>query len=215
MATTGGTVKKTEIADFSNVRASGLIAIKLKGSEQLSWVEPTTGNDDLILVTEKGQSVLFHEKDVRPMGRASQGVRGIRLKDKDTVVQLLKIPDDQDGAIFVLGSHGYGKKTNKKEFSAQKRGGSGVRISKVTTKTGNLVGAAFISKGDMESDIMVTSSQGQIIRLPVKSIPSIGRATQGVIIMRLDKGDSVSSFAVYLHEESEVTTKQQEPALVK
>ncbi len=212
MATTGGTVKKTEIADFTNVRASGLIAIKLKENEQLSWVEPTTGNDHLILVTEKGQSVLFHEKDVRPMGRASQGVRGIRLKDKDTVVKLLKIPE-AEGSILVLSNHGYGKRTNKKEFSAQKRGGSGVRISKVTTKTGNLVGAAFISKDDLGSDIMVTSGHGQIIRLPIKSIPTIGRATQGVIVMRLDKGDSVCSFALY-NEKTEESAETKSPTLV-
>jgi DNA gyrase subunit A len=197
MATTGGTVKKTPIEDFANVRASGLIAIKLKENEQLAWVEPTTGKDHLMLVTAQGQSVMFAESDVRPMGRASQGVRGIKLKGDDRVVQLLKIPE-AEGSIFVLAKNGYGKMSKKKEFAAQKRGGSGVRIAKVTQKTGKLVGARFMYiPEDSGADIMVTSTQGQIIRLPVKSIPTIGRSTQGVIMMRLDKEDYVVSFALY------------------
>lgn len=197
MATTGGTVKKTPIEDFTNVRSSGLIAIKLKENEQLSWVEPTSGKNHMMLVTAQGQSVLFLESDVRPMGRASQGVRGIKLKGEDKVVQLLRVPE-AEGAILVLSRNGYGKMTKQKEFSAQKRGGSGVRISKVTTKTGKLVGAHYLPLPiDQANDIMVTSTQGQMIRLPVKSIPTIGRSTQGVIVMRLDTNDHVASFTLY------------------
>ncbi|MBI4835700.1 MAG: DNA gyrase subunit A [Candidatus Abawacabacteria bacterium] len=197
MATTGGTIKKTAISDFTNVRASGLIAIKLKENEQLSWVEPTTGKDHLMLITAQGQSVMFNESDARPMGRASQGVRGIKLKGNDKVVQLLKVPETE-GSILVLMKNGYGKMTKKKEFSAQKRGGSGVRIAKVTTKTGVIVGGRFLYMPEENAaDIMVTSTQGQIIRLPVKSIPTIGRSTQGVIVMRLDSNDHVVSFTLY------------------
>ncbi len=210
MATTGGTIKKTAIADFANVRASGLIAIKLKEDEQLSWVRPTSGKDHMMLITRKGQSVLFHESDVRPMGRASQGVRGIRVKKDDGVVQLIKVPE-ADGNIMVLSEHGYGKMSKKKEFAAQKRGGSGVRIAKVTTKTGPLVGAYFLTADDMHSDVMVTSSQGQIIRLPVQGIPVIGRSTQGVIVMRLDSGDNVASFTIFVAD----TTEASEEAVVE
>lgn len=211
MATTGGTVKKTAIEDFDNVRASGLIAIKLKDTEQLSWVEPSSGKDQMMLVTAQGQSVLFNETDVRPMGRASQGVRGIKLKGEDKVVQLIKVPEG-DGSIFVLMRNGYGKMTKKKEFTPQKRGGSGIRIAKATTKTGKLVGARFVNTpDDISADIMVTSAQGQIIRLPVKSIPNIGRSTQGVIMMRLDEKDYVVSFTLY-HEESTADVEETEAA---
>jgi len=210
MMTKDGIIKKTAMEDLSNVRRSGLIAMKLDKDDQLRWVKASSGQDEIILVTAKGQSVRFKEKDARAMGRAASGVWGIRLKKGDEVVGMdiirvskLKVPTDakalagKQGAkqgrleLLVVMENGYGKKTDLKQFKVQKRGGSGIKAAQVTPKTGAIV-MAEILVGD-EEDIIAISQKGQVIRTSLGSISSLGRATQGVRIMKLDAGDKVAS----------------------
>ena len=197
MATKNGLIKKVEKEEFANVRRSGLIAIGLKEDDHLEWVKPSTGNDDIIIVTSKGQSIRFKEKDVRAMGRTASGVRAMRLKKGDYVVGMdivdPKLVAKNSLELFIIADHGYGKKTNLKSYKVQRRGGSGIKTASVTSKTGELVGA-YVSNVDDERDLIVISTQGQVIRTPFKSVPSLGRATQGVRLMRFkDEKDSVAS----------------------
>lgn len=202
MCTEQGTVKKTKKEDFKNVRANGLIAIKLRDGDTLRWVRYTSGEDDIFVVTEQGQSIHFKEDNVRSMGRASTGVRGIKLKDKDIVVQMLTLNSDITDVIFV-SRKGYGKRTKVQAFKVQHRGGSGIIAFKVTPKTGRLVGARVLNGQELKTrDLIIISEHGQVMRTQVKNTPSLGRATQGVILMRLKK-DYVSSFATYQEEEIE------------
>ncbi len=196
MTTTNGTVKKTKISDFANVRRSGLIAITLEKGDTLGWVRPTTGTDQAIITTSDGQAIRFKETDARPMGRNAAGVHGIKLKEKDTVVGMDVIPQDQKGSqLLILTANGYGKRSEIRHYKIQKRGGSGIRTVKVTPKTGNLIGARVMRKGEEEdADIMSTSDKGTIIRVPLKSVPLLSRVTQGVRVMRPQAGDKVGSF---------------------
>jgi len=197
MMTKNGIIKKTTIEEFSNVRRSGLIAIKLDKDDQLRWVKTSSGQDEIILITAKGQSVRFKEKDVRSMGRAASGVWGIRLKKSDEVVgmdvikTLAKDSKPAKQELLVVMENGYGKKTELKQFKVQRRGGSGIKAAQVTPKTGLIVMAGILI-GD-EEDIIAISQQGQVIRTSLGSISSLGRATQGVRIMKLDTGDKVAS----------------------
>lgn len=197
MITKNGIMKKTSLEEFKNVRKSGLIAISLKKGDELRAVRKTTGEDELIITTRKGQSVRFSEKAIRPMGRSAAGLRGIRLKGNDAVVGADVIP--QKGAaekptyLFVLTENGYGKRTDVKEYRSQSRGGSGVKTVQVTPKTGSLVYAKVLN--GVEEDLIVISMKGQVIRTQISSIAKLSRATQGVRIMRLDAGDKVVSAA--------------------
>ena len=202
MTTKDGIIKKTPIEDFSNVRRSGLIAIKLGKDDFLRWVKPSSGNDEIILVTAKGQSVRFKEKDARPMGRAAGGVRGLRLKKGDTVVGMdvikasasARTSADKQGSkqeLLVVMENGYGKKTDLKQFKVQHRGGSGIKAAQVTPKTGPIVAAEILEDG--LEDVIAISQHGQVIRTSLGSISSLGRATQGVRIMKLEAGDKVAS----------------------
>ena len=192
MVTRSGVIKKAELKDFENVRRSGLIAIKLKDGDRLEWVKPSSGNDEIILITAIGQAIRFREKNVRPMGRAATGVRGIRLKGKDEVVGM----DVIDPALvaknlldlFVLMENGFGKRTNLKNYKIQGRGGSGVKTAKTTPKTGKIISAEVTSNKD-ERDLIIISKFGQVIRLPFKSVSTLGRATQGVRLMRFKEAD--------------------------
>lgn len=194
MATTNGTVKKTKIEDFENVRKSGLIAIKLKDGDSLEWVRASSGEGEVALVTAKAMAIRFNEKDLRPMGRVAGGVRGIKLKGEDQVVGMSVIgKDESDKLLMVVSQNGYGKRTALKEYKLQKRGGMGIRTAKVTEKTGDLVAAMIVEQNTSE-DLLVISNAGQVIRIGAKSISKLSRATQGVRIMRFKKaGDSVSS----------------------
>jgi DNA gyrase subunit A len=198
MATEKGTIKKTKIEDFANVRRSGLIAIGLEKGDALSWVNVTTGGDDVVMTTADGQSIRFKEADVRPMGRNAAGVRGIKLKDaKDAVVAMDIIDRDaKDMELLVLSQNGYGKRTLLKQFKVQKRGGSGMKAMKVTPKTGALVGALVTHEESMDNDLILTSTKGTIIRIPLKSVPLLGRVTQGVRVMKPQAGDGVAAFAI-------------------
>jgi DNA gyrase subunit A len=184
MATRSGVIKKVEINAFENVRRSGLIAIRLKSGDILEWVKPSTGKDDVILVSKLGQSVRFKESDVRDMGRAAAGVRGMRLKKDDTVVGMDVISAGSKGLLFTVSTLGYGKRTLLSQYKVQGRGGSGIKTSDVTTKTGPLVSAMVVTDTHEATDFIIISDKGQVIRLPVKSVSTLGRATQGVRLMR-------------------------------
>ena len=199
MVTTGGTIKKTDLSDFENVRSSGLIAIKLREGETLQWVKTSTGKDDIMLCTVNGMAIRFGEKDVRPMGRVASGVRGIKLKGSDEVVgmELLSKEEMEAGALLaVIMENGFGKRTDVEEYKGQGRGGMGVKTAAVTPKTGKIISAHLTRKKD-DRDLLCVSEGGQVIRLSAASVPSLGRATQGVRVMRFKKpGDKVSSVAM-------------------
>lgn len=192
MATKNGTVKKTKIEEYTNVRTSGLIAIKLDAGDELKWVKKTTGTNDIIISTAMAQAIRFRETDVRPMGRATRGVRAIRLRANDTVVGMDVL--DSDGDILVIMENGYGKITKTTQFARHNRGGVGIRAGVVNAKTGQAVDVRVLE--GRKGDLLIISRQGQVIRLRLSDIPVIGRSTQGVRIMRLRDGDMVASIAL-------------------
>ncbi len=197
MVTKNGIIKKTELKEFENVRRNGLIAINLKKGDSLCGVKKTTGSDDIILVTKKGQSILFSEQKIRAMGRTAAGVKGISLKRDDQMIGMEALSKDIQKAkvpahLLILAENGYGKMTSLKEYRKQGRGGSGVKTAKVTKKTGDLVKVGVIID---EEELIVISQQGQVIKTEIKSISKLGRVTQGVKIMRLDEGDRIASAA--------------------
>jgi len=198
MVTKKGVIKKTELTEFKDVRRSGLIAIKIKPEDNLEWIKPSGGTDDIMLVTAQGQSIRFSEKDVRPMGRAASGVTGMRLKGNSDSIVGMDVVDGKavdKGAfdLMVVMEHGFGKRTNLSEYKVQGRAGSGIKTAEVTAKTGPIVQALLINSKD-ERDVIVISEKGQTIRFTSKDIPSLSRATQGVRIMRFKaEKDSVSS----------------------
>jgi len=198
MVTNQGTIKKTELQDFENVRRSGLIAIKLKDGDALEWIRVTSGKDELSLATAGGMAIRFNEKDVRPMGRVASGVRGIKLKGGDLVVGMDVVSESEkkDNQLLVIMENGYGKRTALREYKVQARAGMGIRTAKITPKTGKIVSASVVGKDDTR-DLIVISEAGQVIRLSIKSVSTLGRATQGVRVMRFKKeGDKVSSVAI-------------------
>lgn len=189
MVTNRGTIKKTLMEDFGNVRSSGLIAIKLKEGDNLEWVTPSNGTENIILVTTKGQAIRFKEAAVRAMGRAASGVRGIKLKTGDMVVGMgiFDPKVDKTASLLVIMDKGFGKQTKLNAYKVQGRGGSGIKTAKITAKTGNIV-AGHVVYGD-ENDLIVISHKGQVIRLAAKDVNVLGRDTQGVRVMRF-KADS-------------------------
>lgn len=197
MATKFGTVKKTAIEDFAKVRRSGLIALNLAKGDELRWIAPTTGRDEILITTAAGQAIHFKETDVRGMGRTAAGVRGIRLGKNDEVVGMDVVLKNQKGnQLLILTGNGFGKRTDLKSYKIQKRGGSGIKTAKITPKTGKLVSAHIINLDNLETDLIASSANGQIIRVPLKSISSLGRATQGVRVMRLNGADIIAATAV-------------------
>ncbi len=197
MVTKNGVIKKTELDEFKEVRRSGLIAIKIKPDDNLEWVKPSGGADDIMLVTAQGQSIRFSEKDVRPMGRSAAGVTGMRMKGKDFIVGMdvvdAKAADKGAFDLLVVMEHGFGKRTNLNEYKTQGRAGSGIKTAEVTAKTGPIVSAMLINSKDAR-DLIVISEKGQTIRFSSATIPSLSRATQGVRVMRFKaEKDSVSS----------------------
>ncbi len=205
MATKAGLIKKTKISEFENLRASGLIAIKLKSDDQLVSVHPTMGDDHIILLTKDAKSIRFPEANVRPMGRATTGVTGIKLEKDDELIGMEvfpakeAVPTDKRKKYFrdilTIAEKGLGKRTPIHLFPVQKRAGKGVKAAVVTDKTGFLKTAIMVTPGI--DQVVITSKMGQVIKLPLKNIPQLGRATQGVILMRFaDKSDSVAAAAV-------------------
>ncbi len=219
MATKHGTVKKTPVAAFSNVRKSGLIAIKLRENDSLSWVKQSSPGNHAMIVTREGKCIQFDEADVRPMGRSSVGVRGIKLKTGDEVVEMDMVRD-KDAELFVLMENGLGKRTCVEDYRFQTRGGSGVKTANLNAKTGKLVGAKVLEPGTL-GDLIIVSKGGVMIRTSIDSIPSRGRATQGVYIMRVKNDDKVASLSFIKKSDEEIASDaageietEEEPALV-
>ncbi|NCF74991.1 MAG: DNA gyrase subunit A [Xanthomonadaceae bacterium] len=197
MQTKKGLIKKTKISDFINLRKSGLIAIKLRNDDVLEWVNPSTGKDNVIIATSFGQAIKFNEKNVRAMGRNASGVKGIRLKKDDEVVGMDVIDaqvKEKNLQVLAISKNGFGKKTKLSEYRLQSRGGSGIKTAKITTKTGKLIAMVIVNSKDLDEDIIIISKLGQIIRLPLKSVNSSRRSTQGVKLMRFkNKEDEVAN----------------------
>ncbi len=192
MVTKLGVAKKVSAGSFSDVRRSGIIAIKLQDGDELLSVLAVAKGDDVIMATKFGQSIRFKESDIREMGRAAAGVTGMKLKKGDVILGANGINDvNKDGEYLVMTSNGYGKKTKLKEYKVQKRGGSGIKTAEVTKKTGELMASQVICSE--ESEVIAVSKQGQIIRTSLAEIPTLGRQTQGVRIMKLREGDTVAS----------------------
>ncbi|OGN08030.1 MAG: DNA gyrase subunit A [Candidatus Yanofskybacteria bacterium RIFCSPHIGHO2_01_FULL_45_42] len=196
MATANGIIKKVEMDAFGAVRRNGMIAIGLKGDDELRWVLSISGGDEMILVTAGGNAIRFKEKDVRAMGRTAAGVIGVRLGDSEKIVGADVIPAKAEKGLHILAvmEHGYGKRTALGQYKVQKRGGRGIMTAKITPKTGKLVSAHITSEENKE--IIAVSQKGVVIRTSIESISIIGRATQGVRIMRLEAGDSLANVVV-------------------
>ena len=193
MATKKGTVKKTPVKDYANVRTNGLIAIKLDEGDELRWIKRTTGENDVIISTSAGQAIRFNEKDTRPMGRSARGVRGVRLRPNDSVVGMDIVTGDGQ-TLLVVSEKGFGKRTKVSNFPSHKRGGVGIKAAVVTAKTGPIISVQTIDPEITEA--LLVSQNGQTIRLGLSDIKLLGRTTQGVTIMRLSDGDAVSSIGL-------------------
>lgn len=194
MCTKKGTVKKVAMTELKEIRKNGLIAIKLDEGDELTWVRPTTGESDILIASANGKCIRFHEKEVRELGRAARGVRGILLKSSDTVIGMDTVRENED-RVLVISQKGYGKLTPLKGYSSIGRGGQGVTTLKVTEKTGNLVVMRVIDHPKKE--LIVISKKGQIIRTEISQIRETGRVASGVKIIRLSEGDIVAAVAVW------------------
>ncbi len=194
MVTEEGTSKKVSAASFHDVRASGIIAIKLSPGDKLISVSQVDKGDSCVVVTAKGQSIRFKEGDVREMGRTAAGVRAIKIGKGDRVIGAHAVPKNSEktASLLTMGANGYGKMTPIDEYKIQGRGGSGIKTSNVTAKTGEIIASAVVTGEEEEAVAM--SKKSQVIRLGLSEIPSLGRSTQGVRIMKLHEGDSIASF---------------------
>lgn len=200
MCTAKGTVKKTPYSAYTNVRSTGLITIKLDDGDELRWVRLSSGEDEILISTALGQAMRFNETNVRPMGRNSRGVRGIRLRSGDAVISMDIVRPKSE--IVVISENGYGKRTSIDQFTAHTRGGVGIRAAVVNNKTGKLVSVQTLVDGTEE--LLLITAAGQTIRVAAREVSKLGRATQGVRIMRLNDSDSVVSVAlVNMNEEAE------------
>ncbi len=193
MATKKGTVKKSKLSEYENIRKNGLVAIKLEKDDELAWAKITSGKDDILLVSHNGKSIRFGESEVRPTARDTMGVRGILLKDGDYIVSMDIINEEtKKGEFLTLMEKGIGKKTAIRDFPKQKRGGQGVKVAEVKDKTGKVIVSQIIP-AECES-VILTSTKGQVVKLPIASVPRLGRATSGVILMRFaDKSDTIAA----------------------
>ncbi len=196
MITANGVVKKVDMDSFSQVRRTGMVAIKLKGDDELKWVLSTSGKDQVMLVTSGGNAIRFKENDVRPMGRTASGVIGIRLEKGERIVGADVVPAGVEKGLHILivTEHGYGKRSDLKFYKVQNRGGRGIMTAKVTPKTGKVVSAHIVSEENKE--LVAVSQKGQVIRTEINSISILGRATQGVRVMKLESSDGLASVAM-------------------
>ncbi len=208
MGTTDGTVKKTEIKAYVNVRKNGIIAINLAKGNILQWVKPSNGKDNVLMVTAKSQAIVFKEEEIRPTGRSAAGVRGMKLKADDQIVAMDVLNDDQlkSAQMVVVFENGFGKRTVLTEFDVQHRAGMGIKAAAVTTKVGNVVYAGVVK--DDTGEIMLISSKGTVIKTSLSSVKRLGRVTQGVTLMRLNQGERVASVTIL----DEATTGSEEGA---
>ena len=192
MVTKNGTAKKVKAESFHDVRRSGLIAITLSDDDELISVSFTGKGDTVITATSKGQSIRFKESDIREMGRNAAGVRAIKLGKNDKVISAHVVKKEaKEPALLVISANGFGKKTEMKEYKVQKRGGSGIKTGKMTSKTGDLIAAQVVT--EEQEEVVAISQKSQVIRVDVKEIPFLGRQTQGVRIMKLREGDKIAS----------------------
>jgi DNA gyrase subunit A len=200
MATRGGIIKKTSREEFLNIRRTGLKAITLNDGDTLEWVGVSAGTDRIIIATKNGQAILFSEKDIRPMGRTAAGVHAMKLKGSDEVVAMYVIRAGQDDQeVMVITKEGFGKRTPLSQYRIQKRAGSGIRTAQVTAKTGSIV-QAVVLRGESvkDTDILIVSEKGQVIRISASSVSKQGRSTQGVRVMRpSDKSGKISTFTLW------------------
>jgi DNA gyrase subunit A len=206
-STKQGTVKKTALADFANVRKGGIIAIGIDPGDNLIEVKLTTGQNEVVLITRDGMSIRFNEENARPMGRPAGGVRGIKLSKGDEVVALaIVVPDAK---LLVAGENGIGKRTDFEEYRVQSRGGKGIITMKTTEKTGSVVGALTVRDSD---EIMLITVKGQMVRISVNGIREAGRNTQGVKLIELESGDKLQAIAPVIGEDKEDAAGEDESA---
>lgn len=206
-ATTDGTVKRLERTEITNIRSSGLIVIKVEDGNSLGWVCPTSGSDMMLLVSNEGQAIQFPETDVRAMGRSAMGVRGIRLKGKDILVTASVVSKEMK-YVFTASSRGLGKLSDIEDYRSQGRGGSGVKVSSVTPKTGKIISATMLTEDDRKTaDFLLVTKSGQTVRMPLKDVRLTGRVAQGVILTRLKDDDAVTSMSIVREREEEEETK--------
>ncbi len=194
MVTKGGIVKKTDLNEFSKIRANGLTAIKLEVNDELIWVKPTTGEDEVILVTADGKSIRFSEKDVRPLGRSTRGVTAMKFKSDTDFIVGMGVVRTNENKIFTLSEYGYGKMSKLSEYTKQKRGGTGIFTFRVTKKTGKIAVARILDHP--KAEIVVISEKSKVIRSSIDAIPTLGRQTSGVKIMNIGEGDRVATMAI-------------------
>jgi DNA gyrase subunit A len=208
-ATKGGVVKKTEFLEYNTpLKADGIIAIKMREEDELVGVRLSDGDDDVLMVSRGGQSIRFHERDVRAMGRNASGVRGMNLREGDEVIELDIAHDDTD--LLVVTENGYGKRTPVREYPVKGRGGLGVKTVQLTEARGKLAGARIVRDG---YQVMLISTGGTVIRMPVEEIKRLGRSTQGVIVMRLRGDEQVSSLAPVVESEASEASDDGAPAV--
>lgn len=196
--TTGGTVKRVALDQFTNVRRSGLIACGLKEGEQLLWTRVSSGEDDVFIVTREGKSIRFNENDARVMGRSATGVRGIKLKGDDEVVEMDLLRGD-DAKLLVVMENGLGKMSTVDQYREQSRGGTGIKVANLTQKTGKVAGARVVQP-EIVADLLLVSDKGQTMRMPLADVKTSGRSTQGVILMKPGAGSKVSSIALLIQD---------------
>jgi len=194
MVTKKGIIKKTKLSEFSKIRSNGLTAIKLDADDQLTWVKATTGNDEIMIVTKDGKSIRFKETDVRPMGRITRGITGIKFKKDTDYVIGMGVVKNNEQKLLTLSENGYGKMTVLKEYPTQKRAGTGIFTFRVTPKTGSIACAKILHSDDRE--LVVISEKSKVIRAEIKDIPILGRQTSGVKVMNIAQGDKVSAVAI-------------------
>ena len=206
MTTTKGTIKKTPLKEYANIRTNGLIAIKLDDGDELKWIQKTNGENDVIISTSAGQAIRFNEKDARPMGRSARGVRGVRLRPNDQVVGMDIVDDNRK--LLVISENGYGKATKVSNFPAHKRGGVGIKAAVVTSKTGPIIAVHTLEPDAFE--VLLISTNGQAIRVGLKDIPTLGRTTQGVRIMRMGEGDKVASLGLMPEQQDQTKDVDEE-----
>ena len=199
MATKNGLIKKTPLKEYDSARKTGLLAINLKEDDELIDVKLTNGEDNIVLVTSKGLCITFDEKDVRPIGRVAQGVLGIRLNEDDFVIGMGSVlSQNKTASLLAITENGFGKRTELDEYRVQNRGGKGVITYKITPKTGNIIGIKIANE---EDDVMLITNSGTVIRIAVKDISVLGRATQGVTLMRTSGEEKVVSIETIEKEE--------------
>jgi len=209
LATKNGVVKKTRFEEYNTpLKADGIIAINLRPKDEVIGVIHSSGNEDLLMISRRGQAIRFHESEARPMGRATGGVRGMNLRKGDEVIAITLAENDAD--LLVVTVNGYGKRTRIDDYPVKGRGGLGVKTVQLTEERGQLAGARLVRDG---YQVMLISTGGTVIRMPVEEVKRLGRATQGVIVMRLREGEQVSTLAPVAEAEAvEVPEDVVEPA---